>query len=95
MVEAEVEEESELSISVKTGKNGAVKQEEPEVVSAKTTKKRKTKAEKEAEVMPLRPRSQGLRMFVGAHVSAAKGWLQCFHLVWISGSQSIQVSSMP
>lgn len=89
------EEESELSISTESEKNGAIKQEEPEVVTAKTTKKRKTKADKEAEAMPLRPRTQGLRMFVGAHVSAAKGWLQCFHLVWITSSRSIQVSSMP
>ncbi|EYE95101.1 DNA-(apurinic or apyrimidinic site) lyase APN1 [Aspergillus ruber CBS 135680] len=67
------EEESELSISTESEKNGAIKQEVPEVVTAKTTKKRKTKADKEAEAMPLRPRTQGLRMFVGAHVSAAKG----------------------
>lgn len=36
-------------------------------------KGRKTKEEKEAEAMPLAPRTQGLKMFVGAHVSAAKG----------------------
>ena len=94
-MKTEVEEETERSNSIKTEKNGAVKQEEPEAVTAKTTKKRKTKADEEAEAMPLRPRTQGLRMFVGAHVSAAKGWLQCFHLVWITGSQFIQVSSMP
>lgn len=41
---------------------------------AKPVKKgKKTKEEKEAEAMPLAPRTQGLRMFVGAHVSAAKG----------------------
>lgn len=38
--------------------------------------KRKTKAEKEAEAMPLAARSTGLRMFIGAHVSGAKGGLQ-------------------
>ena len=35
--------------------------------------KRKTKEEKEAEMAPLAPRTQGLKMFVGAHVSAAGG----------------------
>ena len=39
----------------------------------KPRRKRKTKEEKEAEAMPLAARSAGLRMFVGAHVSAAKG----------------------
>lgn len=39
----------------------------------KVKRKRKTKEEKEAEAMPLATRSSGLRMFVGAHVSAAKG----------------------
>ncbi|KAF3386606.1 hypothetical protein F1880_001528 [Penicillium rolfsii] len=33
----------------------------------------KTKEKKEAEAMPLAPRTPGLKMFVGAHVSAAKG----------------------
>lgn len=43
-------------------------------VQTKPAKKaRKTKEEKEAEAMPLAPRTQGLKMFVGAHVSAAKG----------------------
>ena len=37
------------------------------------TRKRKTKEEKEAEAMPLTARSVGLRMYVGAHVSIAKG----------------------
>lgn len=35
--------------------------------------KRKTKEEKEAESMPLATRTTGLNMFVGAHVSIAKG----------------------
>ena len=44
------------------------------VSKTKPAKKgKKTKEEKEAEAMPLAPRTQGLRMFVGAHVSAAKG----------------------
>ncbi|KAL4960384.1 DNA-(apurinic or apyrimidinic site) lyase APN1 [Aspergillus stella-maris] len=43
------------------------------VAAVTTTKKRKTKKEKEAEMVPLRARTQGLRMFIGAHVSAAGG----------------------
>ncbi|KAL9013890.1 MAG: hypothetical protein Q9173_001437 [Seirophora scorigena] len=39
----------------------------------KTKRKRKTKEEKEAEAMPLAARATGLRMFLGAHVSGAKG----------------------
>lgn len=39
----------------------------------KVKRKRKTKEEKEAEAMPLASRTIGLRMFVGAHVSIAKG----------------------
>ena len=39
-------------------------------------RKRKTKEEKEAEAIPLASRTDGLRMFVGAHVSCAKGQLQ-------------------
>lgn len=44
----------------------------------KPTKKRKTKSELEAEAMPLRARTKGLRMHVGAHVSAAGGTISCF-----------------
>lgn len=40
----------------------------------KSKPRRKTILEKEAETMPLATRSTGLRMFVGAHVSSAKGW---------------------
>ncbi|KAI2790306.1 DNA-(apurinic or apyrimidinic site) lyase 1 [Penicillium oxalicum] len=44
------------------------------ILAKKPVKKaRKTKEEKELDAMPLAPRSQGLKMFVGAHVSAAKG----------------------
>lgn len=76
LVKTDVEQESELSMSVKREENGVEKEGKPEsttVVTGKTSKKRKTKEEKEAEAMPLRVRTQGLRMFVGAHVSAAKG----------------------
>lgn len=41
--------------------------------SIKAPAKRKSKAEKEADAMPLKPRTSGLRMFVGAHVSGAGG----------------------
>lgn len=39
----------------------------------KPTRKRKTKEEKVSEIMPLAARTNGLKMFVGAHVSSAKG----------------------
>ncbi|KAL9038474.1 MAG: hypothetical protein Q9214_005266, partial [Letrouitia sp. 1 TL-2023] len=39
----------------------------------KVKRKRKTKEEKEAEAMPLASRTKGLQMFIGAHVSIAKG----------------------
>ena len=44
-----------------------------ETTPKKTQRKRKTKEEKEAEAMPLAARSKSLRMFIGAHVSCAKG----------------------
>ena len=43
---------------------------------SKKKRRRKTKEEKEAEAMPLAARTMGLRMFLGAHVSSAKGGLQ-------------------
>lgn len=49
-------------------------------VTTKTPKKRKTKKEQQAEIMPLRARTQGLRMHVGAHVSAAGGKIPCLVL---------------
>lgn len=55
-----------------------VKEEEEEketVIKSKVKRKKKTKEEKVGEAMPLAARTQGLRMFVGAHVSAAKGQL--------------------
>lgn len=41
--------------------------------SPKKSRKRKTKEQKEADNMPLAARTPGLNMFVGAHVSIAKG----------------------
>ncbi|KAL2045019.1 hypothetical protein N7G274_002794 [Stereocaulon virgatum] len=49
------------------------KGEDSEEGSKKIKRKRKTKEEKEAEAMPLAARTTGLQMFLGAHVSAAKG----------------------
>lgn len=43
--------------------------------SQKVKRRRKTKEEREAEAMPLAARSVGLKMFIGAHVSSAKGGL--------------------
>ncbi|OAP61997.1 hypothetical protein AYL99_04200 [Fonsecaea erecta] len=46
-----------------------IQQDEP----VKPKRKRKTKEEKEAEAMPLAVRTVGLKMYVGAHTSIAKG----------------------
>ena len=64
--------------TTKTKRKSKVKVEEEELDEngesvKKTKRKRKTKEEKEAEAMPLAARSNGLRMFIGAHVSSAKG----------------------
>ena len=50
-----------------------VKGEAPADAAKPTKRKRKTKEEKEAEMIPLAARTQGLKMFVGAHVSGAGG----------------------
>lgn len=49
---------------------------EEETATPKKKRKRKTKEEKEAEAMPIAARTIGLRMYIGAHVSGAKGWFQ-------------------
>ncbi|KAF3896713.1 Endodeoxyribonuclease IV [Trichophyton interdigitale] len=54
------------------------KDEEEEAGKPSSTKytsagKRETKEDQSAEMNPLAPRASGLRMYVGAHVSAAKG----------------------
>ena len=46
----------------------------------KIKRKRKTKEEKELEAMPLAVRTDGLRMFIGAHVSGAKGWFLSMYI---------------
>ena len=67
---------NKLSIATDKGIKEEVEIEEEEtIIASKSTKKRKTKAEKEAEMLPLAARTKGLQMFIGAHVSAAKGWL--------------------
>lgn len=71
-----VKEEAEEETKDGTDAVADVSDEKPAPVE-KGTKKRKTKQEKEAENMPLRARTPGLRMLVGAHVSAAKGMSQC------------------
>lgn len=49
----------------------------------KPKRKRKTKAEREAEAMPLAARTANVRMFFGAHVSAAKGKCSSRQTVYI------------
>lgn len=83
----EIDETEVLSSAQIEQRESVIKSEEDEVtveteieaetaVKKKPAKKgRKTKEEKEAEAMPLAVRTQGLKMFVGAHVSAAKGML--------------------
>ena len=78
VVKTEGEEETKTSVTVKHEKNSVkteAKSEATAAVTGKTSKKRKTKEDKEAEAMPLRARTPGLRMLIGAHVSAAKGEL--------------------
>jgi AP endonuclease-1 len=78
------EEKEDRSISTKTaGKKKAPVKKQPKE-DAPPKKARKSKKDQAADMIPLAPRTQGLRMFVGAHVSAAKG--QCLS---ISSSPSI------
>ena len=82
-IEAEAEEQASspttLEKSKKKRKKAGTEEhggEEEEVVDdapKKPKRKRKTKEEKEAEAMPLAVRTTGLKMYLGAHVSSAKG----------------------
>ena len=78
-VEVEVDENVVDEASPKkAARKTKVKEEEEEVEEGeegqkKTKRKRKTKEERELEAMPLAARTDGLRMFIGAHVSGAKG----------------------
>ena len=76
-------ESAEPSVK-KTVKKEETKEEEREIreehdtpaksTSRETKRKRKRTTEEElVEMKPLAPRTQGLRMYIGAHVSAAKG----------------------
>lgn len=62
-------------------KQEEVEEEEEEEGRKKIKRKRKTKEEKEAEAMPLASRTNGLQMFIGAHVSCAKGQSKALALV--------------
>ena len=82
VTEAEIDEIVEDDASPKKAKRKTkVKEEDEEIQEGeggqkiiKRKRKTKTKAEKELEAMPLAVRTDGLRMFIGAHVSGAKGW---------------------
>jgi AP endonuclease-1 len=78
-VKVEADEDAKSVATPKGGKKRktAVKKEETETIVEKKPSKRgkKTQGDKESDAMPLASRTQGLRMFVGAHVSAAKGEL--------------------
>ncbi|MCJ1249255.1 hypothetical protein MMC30_006478 [Trapelia coarctata] len=75
--EVDVAESPKKSRKVKKTEVTALLKEEDVVAADDAPKKvkrhRKTKEEKEAEAMPLAARTNGLRMFIGAHVSGAKG----------------------
>ncbi|KAG9789421.1 AP endonuclease, partial [Aureobasidium melanogenum] len=69
------EDEAEASSQRKAeGEDNEQPEAEEEVEKpTKPKRKRKTKEEKEAEARPLASRATGLKMFVGAHTSIAKG----------------------
>lgn len=71
-VKKEADDKPLVDTAKEKKKKGPVKKSN-EGVKPKTA--RKSKKDQELESMPLAPRTKGLRMFVGAHVSAAKG--QC------------------
>lgn len=58
----------EVDIETKLEKRGKV-----ETVQKPIAKKRKTKEEKKAEMVPLATRTTGSKLFIGAHVSSAGG----------------------
>lgn len=69
--ESVIEEESKAKQKLKAKTTHSLDEEDQD--EAKPKKKRKTKEEKSAETMPLATRTTGLKMFVGAHTSIAKG----------------------
>lgn len=80
-INAEEEEQASSPTTSKKSKKGKKASTEEqgdkeEVLNGspkKAKRKRKTKEEKEAEAMPLAARTPGLKLFLGAHVSSAKG----------------------
>lgn len=88
----EVEKEDDVLAKAEVVDDGVAKEEdvdEKPTVKAKATRKRKTK--EEVEMVPLRARTQGLRMCVGAHVSAAKGLLFFFFNASCLGSNTHEI----
>lgn len=77
--ETEIDQAAEDKVSPKkAGRKTKVEEEDEEAEEGaegqkKIKRRRKTKEEKEEEAMPLAARTEKLRMFVGAHVSSAKG----------------------
>lgn len=77
--EAEIDQAAEDKVSPKKAGRKTKAEEEDEKAEEgvegqkKIKRRRKTKEEKEEETMPLAARTEKLRMFVGAHVSSAKG----------------------
>ena len=77
--EAEIGVAAEDKVSPKqAGRKTKVEEEDDKAEEGadgqkKIKRRRKTKEEKEEEAMPLAARTEKLRMFIGAHVSSAKG----------------------
>ncbi|KAJ5653709.1 Endodeoxyribonuclease IV [Penicillium lividum] len=74
---ADVKSERKEPTDIKTEVDTTASTQKVKATPAKRVKK--TKEQKESEAMPLLPRTQGLKMFVGAHVSAAKGVFNSIH----------------
>lgn len=71
---AKIQQENGVSDSIKEEEEEVIEEQEVEVTVKKTkTRKRKTKEEQLEDMKPLAARTEGLRMFIGAHVSASKG----------------------
>ncbi|WEW58094.1 DNA-(apurinic or apyrimidinic site) lyase [Emydomyces testavorans] len=67
------QDEAEV-LPIKDEEEEVIEEEEVEVTVKKTkTRKQRTKEDHLEEMKPLAPRTEGLRMFLGAHVSASKG----------------------
>lgn len=71
--ETAVDEASPKKAARKTKVKDEEEVQQGEEGQKKAKRKRKTREERELEAMPLAARTDGLRMFIGAHVSGAKG----------------------